>query len=247
MSKNEYLKLIFDKALSRYGKVKTYCLLGLGLIFTFNQPAGKYIEESWDGIPPPWAILISTVIFVYFFIGISFELTKNSLIPKLQLTSGSGTPFEHDFEYGPGIFFIGDSSPMKSCPGRLFRIQLKNSGGQMVRDVQLRLKSIEPKPSNLHVPLNLKKMHDNPDDHKSFQSSFNLSPGAEEYFDILQMDLKQNLDEGEIEITHITQGVDNFIPKKNYTLTIEATGDRTQPIEKIFKLIMDDPNNPIFE
>jgi len=71
--------------------------------------------------------------------------------------------------------------------------------------------------------------------------------GGEEYFDILQMALKQNLDDGKIEITHITQGIDKFIPKGNYTFTIEATGDCTQPTEKTFKLVMDDPNNPIFE
>ena len=245
MKKREYLKRVFDEALARYGKAKTYFLLCLAVLFNFNRPIAQTIETTWDGIPLQWSLLFTALIFGYFFFQVSFDLAKNYLLPQLEITSGVDAPFVHNFQGHPPGYILGAKIP--SWPMRLFRVRLKNLSGQTIREVQLRLKSIDPKPASMHPPLNLKKMHDNPSDRKSYKNSFTIPPGGDEYFDVMQLEVGQNDLSAQIEVTHIIQGVDQHIPMQNYEVTIEATGDSTPPLESTFRLMLDDPKNPVFE
>ncbi len=245
MEKPEYLKKVFDEALTRYGRAKTYCLLALTVLFNFNQPIAQLIETTWEGVPLPWSLLSTSLIFGYFFFQVSFDLAKNHLTSQFEIISGAIDPFVHNFDGHPIVVNLGSNRP--SWPMRLFRVRLKNLSGQTIRDAQLKLKSIDPKPSSLHVPLNLKKMHDNPSDRKSYQSFFTLPPGGKEYFDVMQLEVGKSNPSSQIEVTHIVQGVYSHIPKQEYEVTLEATGDNTPPVERTFRLTLDDPNEPIFE
>lgn len=249
MSKFKYLNLVFDKALSKYGKLKTYSGIGITILLVLSQEAAKYLIDNWKGIPLPWAILISTLIFFYFFFSVSFEIAKTSLIPKLQITSGSGIPFEHVFENSPPISFIGGSHTSKSISWqvKLFRIQLENLGGQIIKNIQVRLKSIEPEATDLHVPLSLRKMHDHPKKGMPLQTVFELPPGDKAYFDVLQLKIGKITTGGEIEVTHTVLEIPSHIPRKDYRFTIEAIGHNTQPTENTFKLNLDDLNNSTFQ
>lgn len=248
MRRFEYLKLVFSKALSKYGMLKTLFGIGLTILFVLNQEAGKYLTETWKGVSLPWALLITTVIFGFFFFDVSFEIAKSFLNPTLQITSDSGDPFEHFIESYP-LTFVNDSpaEKPKSWPMKLFRIQLENLGGQTIRNIEVRLKSIEPKPDYLHVPLNLRKMHDHPEEGAPLQTSFDLAPYDKAYFDVLQLDIGTNITNGELEITHTVKEINAHIPRKNYKLTVEAVGHNTQPTENTFNLNLDDLNNPTFQ
>jgi hypothetical protein len=120
-------------------------------------------------------------------------------------------------------------------PCQAYYIEVANlSEETTIEDVNVRLEAIRPEVLNLNwLPVNLHIKHDN--NPGRYMQHFSLNPGEKRHIDLAGLAGNSP----KISIEHIVQGVNKFIPKGSYELTVTASGKNTPQTTAKFGISVD--------
>ena len=118
-----------------------------------------------------------------------------------------------------------------------YRICIVNlSDTKLVRNVRVRLEALYP-PVLPCVPCLLRQMNDIPGPYVPYKESFDLSPGKEQFIDLLA----QGPDDANMWVLHTVKGIPELVKKQPYKLIISVTSDNAASDTKTFELFENGP------
>jgi hypothetical protein len=127
-----------------------------------------------------------------------------------------------------------DSTKPTAGPNMTYYIQVENmSKGMSIDNVHVLLANICPAVPNLNwlpVPLHIK--HDNA---QPYLREFRLNPLEQRHIDLVWAPAHP----ATICVLHAVVGVNNLIPARKYSFTVEATGNNVPPASAIFEVWID--------
>lgn len=187
----------------------------------------RYIKPNlpngirWNLGLGPWSffavivlILAVSAFLSYHELRLRMASLEERLKPQIDLIFGTTHPFLEDFVLN------------RVTPGRMFRVGVKNIGGESVDRVIVELQEIQPNTDPpLSPPLPLRQMHDHSKHEKSYAEGFPLAPGQTGYVDVLFKPFDQDV----ASICHIVQGIPSRLSRGTYTLTIGAYAQENIP------------------
>jgi hypothetical protein len=205
----------------------------LMLLSTVTPRQARSNVEAWfiyfgSENVPPWLATRSTDTWIFWiaFVGfclwaIHLYLRPNLRNGKLSVLIREGEPW---VQVDPGI----DQSQAPPTSGRLYtyRIALINSGDSTVRNVEVKLTSLEKKPENFHaIGSHLKLRHD-----QAGTTNFNVYPTKDPQFldamfvDVFQLFLGPK-GSSFLSITSLSEDRNRHLPVDKYEVKILATSE----------------------
>jgi hypothetical protein len=211
--------------------------LGLGLLMLLSTVTPRQARsnvEAWliyFGIEniPPWLADKSTDTWVFWiaFVGFCVWAVRLYLRPnlrngKLSVMIRAGEPW---VQVDPGI----DQSQAAHTSGKLYtyRIALINSADSTLRNVEVKLMSLEKKPQNFHaIGRHLKLRHD-----QAGTTNFNVHPTTDSQFmDAVFVDVFKFFSGPEgssfLHVMSLPEDMNRLIPVDKYDVKIMATSER---------------------
>ncbi len=203
----------FFERTRRWHNVWAILMFALSFVVIFNKAIGTYVTAQWKALPAWYGLVGLGIVFLAGFLKVNYEqsVEKDRRIEKLEQRLAPRLEIVFDVQLYPSCMMESATDPRlwNDVITRLFRVEVRNAGGEAVDQVRLQLTSFDPQGARF-LPVEMRFMHDRTPDGQQSRDGMTLLPGEIRLVDIVQK--SQAPSRPEMELQYALQSLPSSIP-----------------------------------